>query len=413
MPRRLKRLIQRPFQAIDGEPPAAARPRVGFVLYAGHVLTVFGIALSNMFMGLMVLWAIWQRRRLSWDWLSRMSLFVPAGVYFVFFMGSIAASLDPTISLGEMRDVLSFATLFLAPALVRGPDRVRCLCDGLIVLGVAVSLHGLGQFYFTDYGELHRRIVGPFSHVQTFSGILLILMLVTVARLTRDGKRNRWLWLALALIVWTQLLTLTRGAWVAGVVALAGVGLVRAGRRFPVYATATAVVLALMVASAPRQAAERILSIVDLQDSSNYDRLCMTEAAIFMVQESPLFGIGPEMVKHRYPIYRHPTAPKVQVPHLHSTFVQRAAEQGLLGLGAYLWLTLAALYLAWQGLRHGGADTADLHLAALLVIIGFNIAGLFEDNWRDTEVRRLLLFFFALPLSLTGPSSKEPSRDPA
>ena len=396
--------------------PGLAGERVGYRLFAGHLLTIFGLALSNGIMALMFLWTGWRRRQLSWRWTERMVLFVPALVYLIFYLGSIASSLDPLHSLDELRDVLTFGTLFLAPVLVRGEDRARRICDGLILVGVVVSLHGLGQFYFSDYGELHRRIVGPFSHVQTFSGILLILILVTVARLTRDGRRALWLWLALVIMVWTQILTLTRGAWVAAVLALAGFGLFRAGRRFPAYALAATAILAVMVASAPRQAAERISSIVDLRDSSNYDRLCMAEAALFMVQESPLFGIGPEMVKERYPIYRHPTAPKVVVPHLHNSYVQRAAEQGLLGLGAYLWLLLAALYLARDGLRSADPegtdsadkdsdsadpDNADLYLAALLVIIGFSIAGFFEDNWRDTEVRRLLLYFMALPLSIT------------
>ena len=410
MLRRLQRLMPDSFRPSSDEiarsarydsEPGLAGERTGYRLFAAHLLTIFGLALSNGFMALMLLWAGWQRRKLQWRWTERMVLFVPALVYLIFYLGSIASSLDPLHSLDELRDVLTFGTLFLAPVLVRGEDRARRICDGLILIGVVVSLHGLGQFYFSDYGELHRRIVGPFSHVQTFSGILLLLILVTVARLTRDGRRALWLWLALVIMVWTQILTLTRGAWVAAVLAIAGFGLWRAGRRFPAYALAATAILGIMVASAPRQAAERISSIVDLQDSSNYDRLCMAEAAIFMVQESPLFGIGPEMVKERYPIYRHPTAPKVVVPHLHNSYLQRAAEQGLLGLGAYLWLLLAALYLAREGLRRD-PDRADLYLAALLAIIGFSIAGIFEDNWRDTEVRRLLLFFMAMPLCLTA-----------
>lgn len=407
MLRRLQRTLG-PLRAGSGGPTAAAEGKVGYRLFAGHLLTVFGLALSNAFLAFMILWSAWRRRDLDWDWVGRMVLMVPAGIYIVFFVGSVASSLDPRHSSDELRDILSFATLFLAPVLVRGADAVRKLCDLLVGLGVVISVYGLVQYYFTDLGELHRRIVGPFSHVQTFSGILLILLLVTVARLTRDGRRRLWLWLALALILRTLMLTLTRGAWVAALVVLGGL-ILWASRRYPAYAGAAAIVLALVVATAPRQTAERIGSIFDLRDASNYDRLCMAEAALFMVQKSPLFGIGPEMVEERYPIYRHPTAPRVQVPHLHSTFLQRAAEQGLLGLGAYLWLTLAALVLAWRGLRRSredpDADTSDLYLAALLVVVGFNVAGLFEDNWRDTEVRRLLLFFLALPLCLVPPGA--------
>ena len=215
MLRRLQRLMPESSRGRDGEISGIAREKVGYGLFVGHLFTVFGLALSNGLMGLMILWAGWRRRSLDWRWIARMALFVPALVYLIFYVGSIASSLEPVHSLDELRDVLTFGTLFLAPVLVRGERRVRLVCDSLIVLGVLVSLHGLGQFYFTDYGELHRRIVGPFSHVQTFSGILLILLLVTVARLTRDARRAPWLWMSLALLVWTLLLTLTRGAWVA------------------------------------------------------------------------------------------------------------------------------------------------------------------------------------------------------
>ena len=65
------------------------------------------------------------------------------------------------------------------------------------------------------------------------------------------------------------------------------------------------------------------------------------------------------------------------------------------------WTSSDGIQLAWRSYREGRAS--DLSLAALLVLIGFNIASLFEDNWRDTEVRRLLLFFLALPLCLERP----------
>ncbi|MEM6795942.1 MAG: O-antigen ligase family protein, partial [Acidobacteriota bacterium] len=137
-------------------------------------------------------------------------------------------------------------------------------------------------------------------------------------------------------------------------------------------------------------------------DQSNYDRLCMLDAGRFMIDERPLFGIGLEMVEERYPIYRHPTAPQAQVPHLHNSFLQRAAEQGLIGLAAYLAMMAGALFLGLRGLRREGIDgpRGDLYLALVLILVAFNVASLFEDNWRDTEVRRLLLFCFAMPLCL-------------
>jgi O-antigen ligase len=272
-------------------------------------------------------------------------------------------------------------------------------------------LHGIWQYLFTDYGSLHQRIVGVFSHYQTLAGILLIGLLLVAAEMAQDdGWRSPWRWAAFVTIFIAILLTLTRGAWVAAALTLGGLALSRARRFLTVYVLAAVALALFLVFLAPASWLARFESISDLQDVSNYDRLCMADAAAFMISERPLLGVGPDSVKALYPIYRHPTAPRLNVPHLHNGIVMRAAEQGLPSLLAYVWLMVSGIVLAWRGYRKGGGalgPAADLFLAAVLILIGFNIASLFEDNWRDTEVRRLLLFFLALPLCLGAPESKK------
>lgn len=71
---------------------------------------------------------------------------------------------------------------------------------------------------------------------------------------------------------------------------------------------------------------------------------------------------------------------------------------------AYLALFATSLRLAWIEFHRQGrlqGPQADLLLAVLLGLIGFSVAGLFEDNWGDTEVKRIVLFLLAVPLSTT------------
>ena len=384
-------------------------PLTGYWLFAGHLLTIWGLALSNALMALAALWSLKNRHKLQWSWRRDAPLFAPAGIYAIFFVISVATSLEPAVSAGELRDLLSWITLGLAPVLIRGENAVRRLFDAILAMTLLLAVHGIFQYYLTDYGDLHQRIVGLFSHYQTFAGVLLIGTLILAARLAADGWRNPGYWVALGIITWTLQLSLTRGAWVAAAVTLAILAWVRARKYF--FAGALALVLFFSFL-APDSWTERWQSITDLSDKSNYDRLCMAEAATFMIAERPLFGIGPEVVGERYSIYRHPTAPRMSIPHLHNTFLQRAAEQGLMGLGSYLVLMIAGLALAWREFRrHGGINgsRADLYLAVFLVLVGFNVAGLFEDNWRDTEVRRLMLFVLAVPLCLSNKHSSNPS----
>jgi O-antigen ligase len=154
---------------------------------------------------------------------------------------------------------------------------------------------------------------------------------------------------------------------------------------------------------APVPVLQRAWSIFDLSDRSNYDRLCMVEAGLRMVAERPLTGLGPEMVEERYPIYRSPTAPRYESPHLHNAFLQLAAERGLPGLVSYLLLVVLAAGAAWRGYRREGGRAgprADLWLGCLLALVAFNLAALFEHNWGDTEVQRLVLFVMAIPFCL-------------
>ncbi len=394
-------------QRLKANPLTDPSRRLGYWSLAGHLSAVWAIALSNACLGLAALWGVLNRRRLRWPWEQVATLIVPLGVYAIFYAVSVLTSLEPATSAGELKSLLGLATLPLAILMVRGTSDVRRIFDLLIAMMVLLAIYGIGQYFLTDYGPLLKRIPGPFSHYMTFSGVLLLGFFLLLGRMAAgDGWRRAGLWLALGVIVVTLLLTLTRGAWVAAGVSFAIVLLLRARRWVPVYLIALLLFALLIGSFGPETWRQRIASIADPRNESNYDRLSMLQAGLFMVSERPLLGIGPGMVKQRYPIYRHPTAPRFQVSHLHNSFLQIAAERGLLSLAAYLWLMAAGAGLAYRGYRrHGGAggDRADLYLGVFLALVGFNLAGLFEANWRDSEIQRLVLFLLAVPLCLSAP----------
>ncbi len=387
--------------------------RFGFWSFTGHVLTVWAIALSNSCLGLAALWSTGHRHRLRWSWERNVTLVVPLGVYAIFFAVSVLTSVEPAISAGELKSLLGLATLPFAILLVRGAADLRRIFDLLILMMVLLAVYGIGQYFLTDYGPLDRRIPGPFSHYMTFSGVLLLGFCLLLGRIAGGSSwRRPGYWLALGAIGTTLILTLTRGAWVAAGVSLAIVLMLRARRWVPVYLAALLVFGVLVFSFGPETWKQRISSIADPRNESNYDRLSMLQAGLFMISERPLFGLGPRMVEHRYPIYRHPTAPRFHVKHLHNSFLQIAAERGLLSLAAYLWLMVAGLGLTYRGYRHhGGGDgeSADLYVGVLLALVGFNVAGLFEANWRDSEIQRLVLFLLAVPLCLSSPDNSDAS----
>ncbi len=381
--------------------------RAGSWLFQGHILAVFSIALCSILLGLAVLAAPWTVRVRRVRWAAAAPVTVPLGVYALTLVASILASFDPLTSLNGLRELFTLTALPLAFLFVRGERVVRRMVDGLVLVGALLAGTGLAQ-YLIGYGDIERRIRGPFSHYMTFSGFLLICDLLLLAALMFSPRRRRslWRWAALLLINVALLGSLTRSAWVALAVTLTLLLIARAPRLLFAYVPAAL----LFIVLAPVPMVQRMASIVDLRDNSNYDRLCMVKAGLAMVAERPLFGLGPEMVERRYPIYREPTAPRFQVPHLHNTFLQLAAERGLPALAAYLALLGGSAWAAWRCYVREGKSRgprADLYAGTVLALLAFSVAGLFENNWGDTEVQRPALFLLALPFCLAAGENEE------
>lgn len=372
-------------------------PALAYWLFFAHLATIWSISASNILLGLTIAVLPWALKQAPFDdWPAVAPLLKSLGFYVLFLLAAVVASVDWRVSVGALREVFNLAPVPLAILLVRTERGVRRLLDLLIAVAALLACFGLAQ-YLVGYGDLDRRIRGPFSHYMTFSGFLLVADLLLVASLLAGGRaKSLWRWLALASINVALLGSLTRGAWVGLGVTLTVLAAIKAPRWLLAWIPATA----LFIILAPTPILHRAASIFDLRDFSNYDRLCMVDAGLRMIAERPVFGLGPEMVERRYLLYRNPTAPRYSIPHLHNTPLQLAAERGLPALAAYLALLGCALWRAWH-LYRTESRWADLALGVLLAIVAFTVAGLFEDNWGDTEVRRSLLFLLAVPFCLT------------
>ncbi len=377
---------------------AATVERVGTTAYALHLWLVVGLALSNL-AGLVAVAAA-ATLRPSLGGRGR-AVLLPAAIYAVCVLLAIVFSTDPTASLDGASELLSLLTLPLGILFASGSRNVRSIADGLIIMGAFASTWGLFQLFF-GYGGIDQRIVGPFSHWMTFAGVLLMADLLVVAQLlARRRSRTAWRWIALLVINLGLVACLTRGAWVAGALSIAVLILLSSPRWLAAWVSVAALGLVL----APSPVRDRVASISDLGNFSNYDRLCMLEAGWLMTRERPIFGHGPDRVRDRYPIYRHETAPRHWVPHLHNNFAQISAESGLPSALAVLWMMAVAAWTSWRRYRReraSGGEAADLYLGALGALLAFNLAGLFEFNWGDTEVQRLALFAVAMPFCLAG-----------
>ena len=197
-----------------------------------------------------------------------------------------------------------------------------------------------------------------------------------------------------AMIGVALVLTFSRSAWVAGAVGLAIVLVAvqpsRRARFIAVGALAAMVVLGAAAASAAVQTQGVPLQRTDLLALG--DRPVVWRDTLQLIASRPLLGYGPDnfgLVFGRFEsVDLHQPWDKA-----HAEILQVAATQGLVGLGAYLWLIAAFVLAFWRGPR-GPASYAMLGgwvAYQLVVQVNFTMLAAAFPFWAFTAASVVLM----------------------
>jgi O-antigen ligase len=243
------------------------------------------------------------------------------------------------------------------------------------------------------FDSLGKRPQGISHHYMTYSGFLMLVVCAAVARLVFGARDRIWPALVMPAIIVALFLTLGRGAWVGTCVAVAVLLCLKDFRLIAM----VPVVVAIVFAFAPDTVTRRMMSVFDLQDPSNRDRIAMLKTGTAMVLAHPLTGVGPNMVPKVYVQYRAPGAVEPVNPHLHNVPMQIAAERGIPALGFFLWFVFS---LARSLLRIFRTSTERvLPATGIACLIAMLAAGFFEYNFGDSEFLMLFLVLITLPFA--------------
>ena len=318
-----------------------------------------------------------------------------AGLLALFTALSTLFSRDPAASVRHLAGVSLLLLLPIAMDLLDEPGKARAVFLALSANAVVLSLIGVWQFAHGG-NDLENRIMATLSHWMTFSGLTMISGCLLLGFAFEERGPRRGIGLAAIIPFAAMILTFTRNAYVGTLAAVTLYLLVRKPRGLLLLLPALVVIFLLV----PPSVRARITSISSLSERTNRDRIAMAHAGFRMIREAPLFGVGPEMVKRYYPLYRDEDAPQWEVPHLHNNTLQIAAANGLFAAASYL--ALMALFFARTVVllrRETRPDRAALLAGALLAGTALFVAGFFEYNFGDTEVEMATLLVFAVPFS--------------
>jgi putative inorganic carbon (HCO3(-)) transporter len=370
---------------------------------AAAATTVVSIAASQILMGAALLAILITRQ--PWR-------IPPIWVPFSIFVGGTLLSLATSghIRAGwpQVKKFYVYLMVFLVTTAFRNVRQVRGLALAWAVAAGASSVWALNQFIdkYEDAQDTHvdfykvyiaDRITGFTSHWMTFSGEMMMALLVIAALVffSTDRRLTGWLIGVAGVISIALLAAETRSMWLGA--AAGGVYLIWFWKRWALLAVP--VLIGVVVLVNPFELGDRIRSTLQPHgdmDSNAHRRMCR-EIGYEMIKAHPLLGIGPEQVQYQYRQY---LPPGTQLPlptgyygHLHNIYIHYAAELGVPTMLALMWMLGRALFDFARTLRRlpPAAETRWVLHAAIAVLIAILISGWFEKNLGDSEVLGMFL----------------------
>ncbi|MBN2247173.1 MAG: O-antigen ligase family protein [Coriobacteriia bacterium] len=335
------------------------------------------------------------------------------GAALTLFVGclALAAALGHGgFDLGFVKNLALFTAIV---ALVRSPRRLSWLLAVAGAAGVLQATLGIRQVVLA-HGIPAGGVTGLLpNHVQYAMYMTLSVIALAPFVLRTYGLRRVAIVAAEALMLGVIVASLARGVLVVAVVcALVFVLITLRSVAARVLASAGTLALAAGALVASDRLGTLIKIPAALGDPVRLDallsgRLPMLLAAWNMWAAQPVVGVG----YGRFPeLWSHYVPPGIGIPGVlrlelaaHSTYLQIAAELGVVGLGLYIWLLASGLRdaaLARRGFKRSAEATGSWMAAAILVgLLAVTLHGVLDNTgWHD----RVLYILLALSVAARG-----------
>ena len=329
------------------------------------------------------------------------AMFWPLVAYAGATLVAVVFSFDPLTSFVDSKQLVLFVVVPVVYRWARGAS-ARTVSNVVVSVGAIVAAYGIVQYGILEFDALGQQARGTMSQTMTYSGMLMLVIAHTTARLLFDQRDRLWPALVLPALLIALTLTLTRNAWVGAWVAV-GLLLVLKDLRLLFILP---VVAALFVVAAPPRLTDRLYSIFDMENSSNRARFELARVGGRMVRAHPLTGVGPDVVKDVYADYGDVSAVGGTTVHLHNVPLQIAAERGLPALAIWVWFIVVVVRGLLQRLRAG--PHRALAAGGLAAVAGMLAAGMFEYNFGDSEFLMLFLVLITLPFAVDRTPNPQP-----
>jgi O-antigen ligase len=314
-------------------------------------------------------------------------------LYILFSLISTVFSINKLDSLKDNKELFVFLLIPIFLLILHSKKRLDYSL--LTVLASAVISALVGIFITIKEGvSLDHRLHGLTSHWMTYSGLLMFAFIFFFVYFVYEKRKKNKLILAVSLLIilTSILLSLTRSVWV-GIFISVGTFIVYYRPKI-LYIVIPGLILLVFIL--PASVKDRVTSIFDMNNETNRDRFYMYKTGITIFKVYPLTGVGAANLEKVYDDYK-PAEAKLSNPHLHNNFLQELAERGIFAMVSLLTAFVSIFVLLVNKIKNSIDFEKIAATGVLFVFIGFLVAGLFEYNFGDTEIKFMLFYFITIP----------------
>lgn len=210
---------------------------------------------------------------------------------------------------------------------------------------------------------------------------------------------------AFVIIFLSLLTTFTRGAWLAAAVAYTFMIIIADRRKGAIVTSAFASLILILFSIVP-VLKDRVISVFDVNYSSNVDRVFIWKMNWEMFKDYPLLGIGYHQNEVRGAEYAAKLGqPDAFIGHAHNNYLQMLAGTGMLGLIVYLLMIGYFFWLNWTVYRKLDGKLLwprTLALACLGAQVYLHVGGLTECNFKAGATNHNFMIVWAIVLTLAA-----------
>lgn len=323
----------------------------------------------------------------------------PALVPAVLFMATaVLAAVFSLMRVDSMKTLPLYAAYFMVfySSALLFKDRIILKTALLfqIISALILSAYGIYQYFFVkvptaiawvdvkQFPELATRVYATLENPNVLAEYLVLVIPVVLGLLwaARRFSQKIFYTVILGVLILCLVLTFSRGGWLGLALAFIVFAALKEPRLL-ILLMALALISPLFL---PSVVANRVASIGRLEDSSNAFRVTIWIAALRIIKDYWLTGVGLGLSAFAR-VYRDYMIAGTPALHAHNLYLEMGIEVGIAGLLAFLWMIAAGLSRALYSIR-AKIRFSFIQAGVLGALGGHLLHGLFDYVWFSPRI---------------------------